>query len=277
MRLFSSLHSSLTLFATAFASEPTTSAPSTERPFRLVDQFFTPTDSPVSEYVNGNDYWGRAYITAYEDEVSADYYGFQLYEVLQNLDKQEPSGASLPHLLTDFKAAHDDTLQSYIQGWGDEDANTIGRLELYESFRTAVALIRFERMEEAELRQAVAAHLLGNADSSAEEFDFCNVYCMEERAPWIGLSCSANFEAFKVMKALSDIRGDARFSEYMGKIKRHGKNITRNFSFIDSLTVIIDPISAYCQGYGNDTRIFARIDDALEQMAYGEEELEAGL
>jgi hypothetical protein len=100
---------------------------------------------------------------------------------------------------------------------------------------------------------------------------------MEDKAPWIGLCCASNFDGFKVMKALYDIRGDGRFSQYIEKIKLHVEKITRNFSFIDSLTAIMDPISAYCEGYGKDAKIFTSIDVALQQAAFGEEEIEAGL
>lgn len=277
MRLYSKLKYSLTFLAVAFASDPSPSTDATQDPFWLVEQFFTMPATPGPEFVDGQGYWGREYVTAYEDERNADYFGYRLYEALQHVESQEYSGLALPKLLNEFKSTHDATLQAHVQGGGHGHANAIRRFEIYESFRTAVMLIRSKGIEDSGLRNAIAVHILLNASSSAEEFHFCTEYCMEKGAAWSGLNCADNYESFKVLKALSELGADERFSNFIAKIRLHKNDVSRNLSLVDSLSVIIDPISAYCQGYGEAAPIFTRIDDALQQVAFGVEEIEAGL
>lgn len=277
MRLYSKLKYSLTFLGVAFASDPSRSTDAAMGPFWLVQQFFTMPATPGPEFVDGQDYWGREYVTAYLDERNADYFGYRLYEGLQHIESQANSGLALPKLLTEFKSAHDATLQAHVQGGGHGHADAIRRFEIYESFRTAVMLIRSQGIEDSGLRNAIAVHILINANSSAEEFNFCTEYCTEKGAAWSGLNCADNYESFKVLKALSDLRADGRFLTFIEKIRLHKNDVSRNLSLVDSLSVIIDPISAFCQGYGEAAPIFTRIDDALQQVAFGEEEIEAGL
>jgi hypothetical protein len=233
-----------------------------------VNKFLFSEVSPGSLPVESDEiYWGREYVVKHYGSDFSKYFSALLRDVLVSLESI-PEAATFLEKLADFRLTHGDF--SYLGVALDDDSWSHDRLEVYESFVTAIVVVRdLSDADDRLLRLGVAKNLLEHADEAEEEFDWCYDYCSKHSDAFQGLSCADNFDAFKILNALGEIQGDARYGQYIDSLRSSSKSVASSFELQVSLSCITTPLNEFLEGFKEDLSwIPEATDEAIRQLSY---------